>query len=592
MKHHSNIWMVILSLLLAATTVAMKPMAQVHQVTEPVVKPSDSIHLKIVGVLDKTLEVSDDGMVDFGLWGQVYLGDLTQPEAEIKVKQFLKKYIKIDNVNTFLTLKKRPAPQAMVRVSVFGEVRNPGVYPLERGWNALDYVIKAGGTTRFALTDRVKLICVQQDRLLEFSLELAYEGGIHKAPEVEPGCVIFVPEKTPDESSWLRNASDQVVHLLGMVVRPGRYEFKPGFSLTDVLSHAGGVTPDADATKLSILSGKKVQTFNLDAYFRKNGALPKIRPGDIIYVPERSKIFDSSWTKKPASRSIYIIGQIQKAGRYDFTKTLNFFDLVSHAGGPTRLADLRKITIMRNNQVIAHFDMRGYLMGKGGIPPKLQPEDTVYLPAIKHDLWVEKHPNSVVNVLGQVGIPGRYEVEKENLSIIDILTAAGGIRQEADLEKIRIIRRPSELQKKSLALSKNKLSTHPDSDYKHLSNLPPKRVHKKKPSNIIPGIGYEPPNEEASYAEEEERAFNYAQEQPKKLLVTVFNLEQYQLTGDPRLLPEIQLGDTVFVATKGLRFWEELKTIGGIATVLGTLIELGVTMITLDASVENRSQTP
>ena len=577
MKQRCSLFMMLLALLLATSVEA----------AEPIAEPGDEIYLKIVGVLDETYPIADDGTVDFDLWGQVNLKSLSQNQIEDRIKTFLGKYIRFDNVQTFLTLKKRPLPQSMVRVSVFGEVRSPGAHLFEKGWNVLDYIVKSGGTTRFALTDSVKLICAAQNRTAEFNLQLFSQGKLKSPPKVEPGCGIYVPEKPADEASWLRNRPDQVIHIFGRITRPGRYEFEPGFSLLDVLSHAGGVTLQADATGLRVISRGQIMKFDLEEYLEKGGRLPTLRPGDTVFVPERLKTYEASWTKVPSSNSIYIMGQIKSPGRYDFIPTLSFFDILSHAGGPVGAADLRQIRVMRQDKLVATFDLRGYLLGRGGQPPRLYPEDTIFIPSLEKERWVEKHPDVIVNVLGQVRTPGRYEVEPENLNIIDILTAVGGTNTTADLENIRIIRRPKfsgVVSKVSRQKSRQNFQLTRRIDSHRL------RTTRQKERCIPPRHIWS--MEDHNKCRKEEHLPVYQDSgSPKELLVTVFNFDRYQKTGDPRLLPEIRLGDAIFVPTKGLSFFAELKTVGGVVGLFGSVLDLGKNILTFESEIKSSTTT-
>ena len=77
-------------------------------------------------------------------------------------------------------------PEADV-VYVFGEVRNPGRYPIRNGTVVLQALSLAGGSTEFAALNRVRIIRVVDGRQIELRAKL--DDG------VQPDDIIRVPER-------------------------------------------------------------------------------------------------------------------------------------------------------------------------------------------------------------------------------------------------------------------------------------------------------------------------------------------------------------------------------------------------------------
>ena len=65
------------------------------------------------------------------------------------------------------------------------------------------------------------------------------------------------------------------VTVIGEVNEPGRYEYQPGYSVTDYIAQASGITEDGSSKNVSInrLDGQKMQ-----------GIKTMIEPGDIIHI--------------------------------------------------------------------------------------------------------------------------------------------------------------------------------------------------------------------------------------------------------------------------------------------------------------------
>src|SRR3977135_2756678 len=91
--------------------------------------PGDQVKMEVFGrpEMDTTTYIADDGSIRVPLAGPVIIGGLSPAEAAEKVEAALKKgqYL-VDPHVTFGVVQSRSQ-----RVSVLGEVRNPGRYPME-----------------------------------------------------------------------------------------------------------------------------------------------------------------------------------------------------------------------------------------------------------------------------------------------------------------------------------------------------------------------------------------------------------------------------------------------------------------------------
>ena len=85
------------------------------------------------------------------------------------------------------------------------------------------------------------------------------------------------------------------MRILGAVGRPGRYSFDNSMTILDLLAEAGGPRSDALVEKIVVVNirdGKsEAKLFDLFAFARTSDftKLPVVRPGDTIYVPDKSQ---------------------------------------------------------------------------------------------------------------------------------------------------------------------------------------------------------------------------------------------------------------------------------------------------------------
>ena len=133
------------------------------------------------------------------------------------------------------------------RVTILGEVRRPGQYPMPNGMTVAQLVRMAGGFKRDALRERADLASyrvVDGREVLEdvqtVSVGAAVSGEDTRSDvALKPGDVLSIHQIT----GW-ENVGESV-QIQGQVRYPGSYGFKDGERLSAVLERAGGFLPTA-----------------------------------------------------------------------------------------------------------------------------------------------------------------------------------------------------------------------------------------------------------------------------------------------------------------------------------------------------------
>ncbi|KPV94186.1 MULTISPECIES: SLBB domain-containing protein [unclassified Pseudoalteromonas] len=334
-------------------------------------------------------------------------------------------------------------------VYIMGEVQKPGAYEASNQIGFLDILANAGGPTRFAETRQIKILTPAGNNVL-FDLQ-AYSEGYQSMsiPDIAPGDVIFVPEKTDlNEKSWLKVAPTRAVKIMGAIHHPGRYEWSNEMDFTDLFAHAGGPTKGANVNDIKIIrQGQLLQRFSLDEYANSDGdsyPLPTIIAGDTIIVeelPHDPKDNKSQWVRQDAKSSIYVLGQVGAPGRYAFDKSLHFLDIISAADGPTDDADLRNIRVTHRNGTqsrVSKLNLALYFeTGDETLFPRVLPGDTIFVPEKSKD-WLRQPKDQVVRIMGAIKQPGRYSFD-DSMSLLDVLAEAGGPTSDALISKIVVI---------------------------------------------------------------------------------------------------------------------------------------------------------
>lgn len=126
---------------------------------------------------------------------------------------------------------------------------------------------------------------------------------------------------------------------------------------------------------------------------------------------------------------VTVVGEAEIPGTYQVSSLASFFNLLYKANGPSENGSLRKIQLIRNNQVIETIDLYAFLQkGLMNGEIKLQDQDVIHIPVY----------NKRVTVMGQVKRPMIYELQdKETLQ--EVIQWAGGFESGAVQGSAKVI---------------------------------------------------------------------------------------------------------------------------------------------------------
>jgi len=224
------------------------------------------------------------------------------------------------------------------------------------------FVVSPGGTISLSLLGDVKVSDLTPSQL---SKELTRRLSVFGVGEA----VVTVTQY-----------NSRKIFVVGAVAKPGKYAFSAIPSLWDVISEAGGPSADAVLSAVQIIRAGTGQVLTIDVGKLLGGEAVepvKLLPGDTVRVPG----------KLSASRgesTVNVLGEVRSSGTYEVASAKDVVGAVVLAGGPTELADLKKVTIVRpggaSNIVLKvnleKFLKEGMILGN----PELRPGDTVMVP--------------------------------------------------------------------------------------------------------------------------------------------------------------------------------------------------------------------
>ena len=317
-------------------------------------------------------------------------------------------------------------PPAGPEVSVEGMVRRPAIYELN-GEQGLNEVLDlAGGVLVSASLKQVNVerIEAHQSRSM-FKLELpeSQDGVEQKLAtfKVKDGDDVVISQIPPYNA--------QAVYLEGHVFHPGKYPYKDGMTINDLLHSYQDVMPEpSDHVELIRLQPPdyRPETINLNLpdVLIGNNSIP-LQPFDLVRVYGRYEI---------DSPSVTISGEVLRPGKYPMSQGLTVAGLVNMAGGFRNSAYRNEAGlssyVVQNGQsvMIDHKDVavQKALDGDKSADFLLKPGDAVSIRTLAG--W--KDIGASVAISGEVEHSGAYGIrEGERLS--SVIKRAGGFRPDA-----------------------------------------------------------------------------------------------------------------------------------------------------------------
>ncbi len=139
--------------------------------------------------MDREARISADGYISFPLLGKVEAEGLTVSEFEKKLTERLRRYIKKPEVTVFI--------KEYSTITVTGQVVKPDSYSLKGELTVIEAIGLAGGFTRFASRNNVKIMRIEDGEKKTIKVRVAdisKTGDKTKDVPLKRGDIIFVPE--------------------------------------------------------------------------------------------------------------------------------------------------------------------------------------------------------------------------------------------------------------------------------------------------------------------------------------------------------------------------------------------------------------
>jgi polysaccharide export outer membrane protein len=314
-------------------------------------------------------------------------------------------------------------------LTVEGMVRRPAIYELHNEKTLADALDLAGGILPAAALQHIEVQrLVAHEKRTMLSVEITESND----PDAIRARLTSFPVQDGDEVHIFPIApyNSAAVYLQGHVLRPGRYSFKPGMKITDIVASYTDLLPEPARQYAEIirLHGPDyhpvVEGFDLAAALANPERAPKLEPLDTVRIFGRYD-FESN-------PEVLVTGAVREPGRYRTAGQQHLRDLIYQAGGVTPDASLDTAQLFRRQPDgttrVFSINISEALAGDPFNNVLIEPHDRLLI----HRQPVQVSP-PIVTVRGDVTRPGRYPLAA-NMRVSDLLHSAGGLLRSANPE--------------------------------------------------------------------------------------------------------------------------------------------------------------
>jgi polysaccharide export outer membrane protein len=214
----------------------------------------------------------------------------------------------------------------------------------------------------------------------------------------------------------LKEQRVQCIFVLGNVAKPGAYDLKPEWRITEALAIAGGSSaPPADC-RVMLLRRKERTRFEMTAVLRNDpNANPALLPGDVLTI-ERIELLP-----------VYVTGAVKAPGVYEVRTGCSVVEAIAQAGGLTLPERDVHIAVIRD--------------GKPAVDPCASETSHAATALLRGDVVkVDSVYDLPVTISGKVKTPGPY-ILKTGDRLLNALAAAGGVADNAATSRLTIVHR-------------------------------------------------------------------------------------------------------------------------------------------------------
>lgn len=320
-------------------------------------------------------------------------------------------------------------PPLGAEVTLEGMVRRPGIYEQKDEKSLSDALVLAGGLLPAATLRHIEVQrLVAHEKQTMLSLDIPPDDSSSEATQQIDAFRIQDGDKI--RIFPIAAYAQDAVYLEGHVLRPGKYSYRDGMRVTDLVATYKDLLPEpasgyGEIIRLSAPDFRPtVQSFDLAKALADPASAPKLERLDTVQIFSR---YD--FENPPV---VSVLGDVRDPGTFRTAGDIHVSDAIHLAGGLAPDAETLDAQVFRympdSSLKILNVKLDSALQGDPSDNIVLHPRDRLLI----HGNVAATDP-STVYVKGEVARPGRYPLTR-GMTISDLILAAGGLKQSADTQ--------------------------------------------------------------------------------------------------------------------------------------------------------------
>ena len=398
-------------------SLVFEPNSRIATPSSYILGPDDEIIVSVYGFSEQKykLLVNEEGEIYIPNVGPLFVSGLSIVEATQKIKAKLAAtiYRAINSGQTKVQVSLSKIRS--IRVTVIGQANKPGTYTVSSLTTLYNLLYLCGGPNSKGSFRSIEIIRGNEVKRIADLYSFLVEGNQKNNILLQEGDVIRIPYYKI------------MVKLEGQVKRTGKYELLENETFNNLLEYSGGFNEVAYKSAVTVVritdKAKKIVDLDASKYaqFISNA-------GDEYSV---RRLLDEF------SNRVSITGSVFRPGNYELNDSITLLQLIEKSGGLTVDAFSERVTFFRYNKnkipSLLSINLDSLILNKADIT--LQKDDNISISSI-----FDFKDKQYVNIEGNIRKPGLVQW-RENISLQDVLLAAGGVDETGDSTSIEISRR-------------------------------------------------------------------------------------------------------------------------------------------------------
>ncbi len=323
-------------------------------------------------------------------------------------------------------------------IKISGAVRRPAKYELLKTETLNDVIKFAGGFAPDAYIKSVQVSRTNGDKSQIIDVDFEQNPNF----DLKDGDAINI--------STIPGGIENFVSITGPVRYDGKYQFKEGQRVSDIIKIAGGIRMETYIDRAYIKRKLDDDTYVNQKFVLKNILEDENSPENLLLQrSDQIQLFSKDAFLEKFK--VTIDGSVLKPTSIEFTEEMNLNDLLFYAGGLKKEASNSKIEISRVMEIAdssseVKFIPQRVIVQTITIGPNLELDDVskAFSLAPMDKIYVRKlygfDEQMNVTLTGEVKYPGIYPILNKNERVLDIIERAGGLTPYAFVSNAKLTR--------------------------------------------------------------------------------------------------------------------------------------------------------